>query len=220
MTTLREGFVSEIDAVRADILNMGQITIGALQKSIIALDELDREAAQKIIDEDEIINQLEIDIEQNCVLLIARQQPIAKDLRIVMTGLKITTDLERIGDHARDIAKTVFRIYPAREHVKPLVDIPQMARIASAMVRESLEAYHDLDLEKAQKVFQTDDEVDALYNRVFDSLVELMQREPEKIENGTHLISVARYLERIADHATNIAEWVVYLETGQRVRAN
>lgn len=220
MTTLREGFICELDSVRADILNMGQITIQALQKSIIALDELDLEASRKVIEEDEIINQLEIDIEQKCVLVIARQQPIAKDLRIVMTGLKITTDLERIGDHARDIAQTVFRIYPADKHVKPLVDIPKMAEIASQMVRESLEAYNDLDLEKAQKVFQTDDEVDALYDKVFTSLLELMEKDPKKIKNSTHLISVARYLERIADHATNIAEWVVYLETGQRVRAN
>lgn len=220
MLNLREGYDQELESLRLDILKMGDLAVQAMEKSLIALERLDLEIAKEVIEEDNQINQMETDIEQHCVLVIAKQQPIAKDLRIVMTGLKVTTDLERIGDYACNIAETVLRILPAESHVKPLVDIPKMAILAGKMVKASLESYHRLDLEMAQQVFQADDEVDALYKQVFEGLVALMEEHPETVKNGTLLIHVARCLERIADHSTNIAEWVVYLETGQRVRAN
>lgn len=155
------------------------------------------------------------------MVLIARQQPLAKDLRILSTGLKISTDLERIGDHAFDIAKIAKRLGEGGNgHVKPLLDIPRMAGLATQMLRDALTAYVNMDVELADKVCQADDEVDALYNQLFRELLTYMLANPAVINDATQLIFVARYLERVADHTTNIAEWVIYLQTGQRLHKN
>ena len=142
---------------------------------------------------------------------------MATDLRILGTGLKITTDLERIGDHAFDIAKIAVEI-GAEPLIKPLVDIPQMAELAQAMLQDCLQAYLNLDVQLAEKVIRDDDKVDQLYLQVYRDLLNYMIDDPTTINQATQLLFVARYLERIADHSTNVAEWVIYLVTGERLR--
>ena len=169
------------------------------------------------MDGDDLIDSMQVEIEDRCISLIARQQPVATDLRILGTGLKITTDLERIGDHAFDIAKIVLLIGD-EPLIKPLVDIPRMAVMAQSMLEDSLQAYLKLDIQLAEKVCRDDDLVDQLYHQVFRELLTYMLEDPKKINQATQLIFVARYLERIADHSTNVAEWVIYLVTGERLR--
>ena len=197
------------------------MVITAIERSIQALVDLDMELACQVIQGDDAIDELELLLEERCVVLIARQQPLAKDLRILSTGLKISTDLERIGDHAFDIAKIAKRLGEGGNgHVKPLLDIPRMAGLATQMLRDALTAYVNMDVELADKVCQADDEVDALYNQLFRELLTYMLADPAVINDATQLIFVARYLERVADHTTNIAEWVIYLQTGQRLHKN
>jgi len=189
----------------------------AIQNAVQSLARQDVELARQVMTGDDIIDQLEIDIEDKCMVLIARQQPMARDLRIIGTGLKITTDLERMGDHAYDIANVTLRL-ANQPLIKPLVDIPRMANMAQKMLSDSLEAYVTLDITLAEQICQADDEVDNLYQQVFRELLTFMMEDPRTITQATQLIFVARYLERIADHTTNIAEWTIYLVTGQRRR--
>ena len=221
MNTTRHNYDYELQGVRNDVLQMGQLVITAIERSIQALVDLDMELACQVIQGDDAIDELELLLEERCVVLIARQQPLAKDLRILSTGLKISTDLERIGDHAFDIAKIAKRLGEGGNgHVKPLLDIPRMAGLATQMLRDALTAYVNMDVELADKVCQADDEVDALYNQLFRELLTYMLANPAVINDATQLIFVARYLERVADHTTNIAEWVIYLQTGQRLHKN
>ena len=221
MNTTRHNYDYELQGVRNDILQMGLMVITAIERSIQALVDLDMELACQVIQGDDAIDELELLLEERCVVLIARQQPLAKDLRILSTGLKISTDLERIGDHAFDIAKIAKRLGEGGNgHVKPLLDIPRMAGLATQMLRDALTAYVNMDVELADKVCQADDEVDALYNQLFRELLTYMLADPAVINDATQLIFVARYLERVADHTTNIAEWVIYLQTGQRLHKN
>lgn len=221
MNTTRHNYDYELQGVRNDILQMGQMVITAIERSIQALVDLDMELACQVIQGDDAIDELELLLEERCVVLIARQQPLAKDLRILSTGLKISTDLERIGDHAFDIAKIAKRLGEGGNgHSKPLLDIPRMAGLATQMLRDALTAYVNMDVELADKVCQADDEVDALYNQLFRELLTYMLADPAVINDATQLIFVARYLERVADHTTNIAEWVIYLQTGQRLHKN
>ena len=221
MNTTRHNYDYELQGVRNDILQMGQMVITAIERSIQALVDLDMELACQVIQGDDAIDELELLLEERCVVLIARQQPLAKDLRILSTGLKISTDLERIGDHAFDIAKIAKRLGEGGNgHVKPLLDIPRMAGLATQMLRDALTAYVNMDVELADKVCQADDEVDAVYNQLFRELLTYMLANPAVINDATQLIFVARYLERVADHTTNIAEWVIYLQTGQRLHKN
>ena len=216
---VREGYDQELLEVQTDIVLMGETAVLALEKSIQALVDLDLRTADQIMAADDVIDQMEIDIENKCVTMIARQQPLARDLRVITTGLKITTDLERIGDYAFDISRIVSRMDHEKGHIKPLVDIPRMSAMACKMVRDALLAYKNGDLMLAQEVCQADDEVDSLYSQIFRELLTYMIEKPALISDATQLIFVARFLERAADHATNIAEWVVYLQTGQRIRA-
>ena len=221
MNTTRHNYDYELQGVRNDILQMGQMVITAIERSIQALVDLDMELACQVIQGDDAIDELELLLEERCVVLIARQQPLAKDLRILSTGLKISTDLERIGDHAFDIAKIAKRLGEGGNgHIKPLLDIPRIAGLATQMLRDALTAYVNMDVELADKVCQADDEVDALYNQLFRELLTYMLADPAVINDATQLIFVARYLERVADHTTNIAEWVIYLQTGQRLHKN
>ena len=217
MTMIRQNFEQELEALRQDLVRMGQIVQNAIRNAVDALARQDQALAQQIMDGDDIIDAMQVEIEDRCIALIARQQPVAKDLRVLGTGLKITTDLERIGDHAFDIAKIVQGI-GKEPLIKPLVDIPRMSALAQTMLDESLQAYLNLDIQLAEKVCRDDDVVDQLYHQVFRELLTYMLSDPSKINQATQLIFVARYLERIADHSTNVAEWVIYLVTGERLR--
>lgn len=214
---VRHSYDQELADLRQALQNMGKAVDKAIDDAVISLAQQDAELARQVMEYDDAIDQMEIEIEDKCMLLIARQQPLARDLRIIGTGLKITTDLERMGDHAYDIAKIAL----ATQHqplIKPLVDIPRMAQMTQTMLKNSLEAYTTLDIALAEQVCLNDDEVDNIYHQVFRELLTYMMEDPKTISQATQLIFVARYLERIADHATNIAEWTIYMVTGQRLR--
>jgi len=213
----RHSFDQELETLREELLRMGMLVSSAIQDAVQSLAKQDLELARKVISDDDSIDKLEEDIEDRCMVLIARQQPLARDLRIIGTGLKITTDLERMGDHAYDIANVTLRL-ANQPLIKPLVDIPRMAGKVEQMLSDSLAAYLEMDITKAEKVCQADDDVDSLYQQVFRELLTFMMEDPRTITQATQLLFVARYLERIGDHCTNIAEWTIYMVTGQRRR--
>lgn len=217
MGSTRQSYNLELEAVRQDILTMGALVTNAIEEAVKALATQNVDLARKVMDGDDDIDDWQVDIEDKCMVLIARQQPLARDLRILGTGLKITTDLERIGDHAYDIGKIAIEL-SKEELIKPLVDIPRMANLAQVMLQKSLEAYTNLDVNLAVQVCDDDDAVDSLYHQIVRELLTYMMEKPAVISQGTELLFVARYLERAADHATNIAEWVIYLVTGERLR--
>ncbi|MEG6586187.1 phosphate signaling complex protein PhoU [Dendrosporobacter sp. 1207_IL3150] len=219
MSITRQSYDHELENLRQEISKMGNMVAQAIGESVKALANQDVELSRKVMDGDDIIDAIEVEIEDKCMVLIARQQPLARDLRIIGTGLKITTDLERIGDHAFDIAKIAIKV-SQEPLVKPLVDLPRMAVMAQKMLKDSLEAYINMDISLAEQVCQADDGVDDIYQQIFRELLTYMMEDPRTISQATQLIFVARYLERVADHATNIAEWVIYLVTGQRMRKN
>lgn len=213
----RQSFDQELEALRQDLLKMGNLVNEAIRDAVQSLAKQDTELAKKVIVGDDVIDKMEEDIEDKCMVLIARQQPLAKDLRVIGTGLKITTDLERMGDHAYDIASVTLRL-ANQPLIKPLMDIPRMAAMSQKMLDQSLEAYFKLDIALAEQVCKADDDVDNLYQQVFRELLVIMMEDPQTINQAAQLIFVARYLERVADHCTNIAEWTIYLVTGQRRR--
>ena len=217
MTVVRQNFDQDLEALRQELVRMGEIVQVSIKDAVEALAKRDKDLARRVMEGDDVIDRMQVEIEDRCISLIARQQPVATDLRILGTGLKITTDLERIGDHAFDIAKIVLLIGD-EPLIKPLVDIPRMAEISQKMLKDSLQAYLKLDIELAEQVCRADDKVDDLYNQVFRELLTYMLEDAKKIKPATQLIFVARYLERIADHSTNVAEWVIYLATGERLR--
>ncbi len=217
MTVVRQSFDQDLESLRQDLVRMGEIVQVAIKEAVDALAKRDKDLAHSVMAGDDVIDRMQVEIEDRCISLIARQQPVATDLRILGTGLKITTDLERIGDHAFDIAKIVLLIGD-EPLIKPLVDIPRMAEIVQKMLHDSLQAYLMLDIQLAEQVCRADERVDELYNQVFRELLTYMLEDTKKIKQATQLIFVARYLERIADHSTNVAEWVIYLATGERLR--
>ena len=173
--------------------------------------------AQTVIDNDPVIDGLELGVEQRCVNLLALQQPMAKDLRLVATAISIVTDLERMGDHAVNISEATMRI-GNRPLIKPLIDIPRMAALSQDMIRGSLDAFVSRDAELARATCRKDDDVDATYEALFDELVGFIitSRDESVSTQAVNLLFVARFLERIADHATNIGERVIYMVTGRR----
>ena len=217
MTVVRQNFDQDLETLRQDLVRMGEIVQVSIKDAVDALAKRDKDLARRVMEGDDVIDRMQVEIEDRCISLIARQQPVATDLRILGTGLKITTDLERIGDHAFDIAKIVLLIGD-EPLIIPLVDIPRMAEISQQMLKDSLQAYLKLDIELAEQVCRADDMVDKLYHQVFRELLTYMLEDAKKIKQATQLIFVARYLERIADHSTNVAEWVIYLATGERLR--
>lgn len=214
--SVRQQYQHELESLREEILLMGNKVEKAVGDAIVALQRQDEVMARRIMAGDDEIDAMESGLEDRCMVLIARQQPLAGDLRVIATGLKIVTDLERVGDHAFDISKITLTLI-GQPLIKPLVDIPRMADCARRMVKDSLRAYLELDTRLAGEVCDADDEVDAIYQQIFRELVTYMMQDSKNITQAAQLLFVARYLERIADHATNIAEWVIYLATGQRM---
>ncbi|MGB9779986.1 MAG: phosphate signaling complex protein PhoU [Caldanaerobacter sp.] len=212
----RSRFEKELEELHYDILKMGSLVEEAIGNAIASLVNHDKEMAQKVIDEDDRINKMEIEIDDKCAKIMVTQHPIAKDLRIVLTGLKIVTDLERMGDYAVNIARTTLRIADEK-YIKPLIDIPRMSDVVREMVKLSLDSYVRQDLDLAKSIGEKDEIVDALYGQIFRELLTYMIEDPRNIHQAAEFLFVARYLERIADHTTNICEWVIYLETGERI---
>lgn len=198
---------------------MGGLVEKALNDSITSLKELDQELANRVVEEDQHINDFEYEIEAAAVHLIATQQPVAKDLRKIISFIKIAGDLERMGDFAVNIAKVTRRL-EGEKLIKPLVDIPQMAETAAKMVNTGLNAYIDENVELAYTLDDMDDQVDAFYKRILNELFEIMAKNPDTINQAIQLAFVGRYIERIGDHATNIGESVIYLVEGKKPDLN
>lgn len=215
----REHFREQLIELEQEILRMGAVVEDQLRAAVRALTERNRLLAAEVVEEDDRVDQMEMDIERHCLNLLALQQPLASDLRTVSTALKIITDLERMADHATDIAKVTLRL-GNEEFIKPLVDIPEMARLASSMVRLALNAYVHRSTDEAATMIRLDDDVDHLYATIFSDLISLMQDRPEAAGQVGHLLFVANYIERVADHATNIGEWVIFMVTGERKEMN
>jgi phosphate transport system protein len=215
----RHAFEEQLDILHRKLMSMGTLVEEAIHKAIKSLVERDVQLAEEVIQNDALINNLEDEIQTGCFRLIALQQPVGSDLRRLGTMLKLVTDLERMGDHAVAISKTTRRLM-AEPYVKPLIDIPLMADNVKAMVRDCLNAYIAKDKEAAEEIAARDDVVDKLFSKVFRDLIEVMTNNKQSISQGTHLLLVAQYLERIADHVTNICEWIIYMNTGKLTDLN
>jgi phosphate transport system protein len=193
---------------------MGSLIEEAINNTILSLKNQDIELAEKILKNDDEIDDLEKKIERICISLIARQHPLAKDLRKVSTALKIITDMERIADHSSDIAEIIIKM-AKEKYIRPLIDIQKMAELAKFMVQKSIDSYIKQDVNLAMEVCGSDDSVDDLFNKIVLELINVMRNEPKNVEQGIDFMFIAKYIERIGDHATNIAEWVVYNITGK-----
>ncbi|HBZ81035.1 MULTISPECIES: phosphate signaling complex protein PhoU [Brevibacillus] len=215
----RHAFEEQLDVLHRKLMSMGTLVEEAIHKSIKSLVERDVHLAEQVIAADPVINELEQEIQSECFRLIALQQPVGSDLRRLGTMLKLVTDLERMGDHAVSISKTTRRLM-AEPYVKPLIDIPLMADHVKAMVRDCLNAYIARNKEAAEEIAARDDIVDKLFATIFRDLIEVMTKNGNAISQGTHLLLVAQYLERIADHVTNICEWIIYMSTGKMTDLN
>ncbi|MHB1421272.1 MAG: phosphate signaling complex protein PhoU, partial [Bacillota bacterium] len=211
----RTTFDQALQGLQQDILRMGSYVEEAISRAVQSLKKQDVQLAVSVIEGDAVIDSLELEIEDKCMRLIATQQPMAKDLRRIGAALKIVVDLERMADYSCDIAKITKRI-AGQPLIKPLIDIPRMAEITQKMVKESLDSYVREDVQLAYSMAADDDNVDHLHNQVFRELLLMMMEDPRVITQATYLLFVSRYMERIADHATNIGETVIYLVTGER----
>jgi phosphate transport system protein len=214
---MQRHFVEELEALKTNLIKMGSFAEESIARSIRALLERDADLAREIIAQDERINAMEIEIGDAIVDLLALQQPVATDLRFILAALKINNDLERIGDHAVNIAESALK-YAGGEPVKPFVDLPNMAQVTKAMLRDSIDAFIHADSAKARAVLISDDTIDDLNRKIVAELVALMRTEPVLIEQALDLIRVSRNLERVADLSTNIAEEVVFVAEAHVVK--
>jgi len=210
-------FERELETLRERLLIMGGLAETMIHKSVKALVDREDPLIQAVLALEEEMDLLCIEIDDRCFTLLALRQPMASDLRFLVAGIKINSDLERIGDQAVSITLRARSLITQPE-VKPLIDIPRMARLAQEMVRKSLDAFVRRDTDLARSVIEADDEVDTLRDQVFRELLTYMMGDPSTIPRALNLILVSRHLERIADHATNIAEDVIYMVRGEDVR--
>jgi len=213
----RHHFEEEMQALKNRLLNMGALVEERVHDATNALIERRLDTAERIIASDQEINDLQIEIDERCLRLLALQQPMASDLRLITAAMKINADLERIGDQAVNIAEQAARIL-AHPPLKPIIDLPRMAEISERMTRESLDAFVRKDAKLARSILARDDEVDQLKDQVFRVLLTYMMADPGTIERALGLILISRHLERIADHATNIAEDVIFVVEAKDVR--
>jgi len=210
-------YEEDLRKLREDILYMGGLVEDQIQRAIRSLVDRDSDTANIIIERDHEVNRLDVDIDDLCIRLLALHQPAGRDLRFITTGLKITTDLERIGDMAVNICERALELNQEPQ-LKPYIDIPRMAHIAEGMIRESLDAFVREDTDLALKVCKDDEQVDQLNSQIFREVISFMIGDPLTINRAMKISSVSKYLERIADHATNIAEMVIFMVKGKSIR--
>jgi len=216
---VRADFDRNLKTLQDDLLSLGSMVEKAITKSLIGLKNRDLHLSRQVVEEDDYIDQHRYQLEEQCIDLIATQQPIAIDLRTLMAVLHISTELERMGDYAEGIAK-ISVMMGDEPPLKPLIDIPRMAEKATTMLRRSLDALVHRDEVAARQVCNDDDEVDELYDQIYRELLTYMIEDPSTIQRATYLLWVAHDLERIADRATNIAERVIFLLTGRLTKIN
>ncbi len=214
---LRSKFDHQMQVLNNELIEMGALVEEAIASAIKALKEQDTELAQKVVSADQAINQKERDIEAMCLRLLLQQQPAARNLRLISAALKMITDMERIGDQAADIAEiSVF--LADKPHVTELVHIPRMGEATAKMVTQAIDAFVEKNLNLALEVVAYDDVVDNLFSQIKQELIDLIRNDREAAQQALDLMIITKYLERIGDHAVNVAEWVVFSITGQHVR--
>ncbi|WIV11358.1 phosphate signaling complex protein PhoU [Proteiniborus sp. MB09-C3] len=211
---MRNRFDRELELLNTELIEMGLLIENAIKKAVEALINKDEILAKEAINFDEIIDEKEKEIESRCLKILLQQQPVASDLRLVSTALKMITDMERIGDHASDISEITLRLKD-KEYIKNLEHVHQMAQATTKMVKDSIDAFVARDLVLAYEVEDYDDVVDDLFNTVKNELIALIRENAESGEQAVDLLMVAKYFERIGDHAVNIAEWVAFSITGK-----
>ncbi len=216
MEIIRGHFTRQLREVQEDLVNMTQAAKKMLQMAIESLQERNVEKAKEVIALDDIVDSYNLKIEEKCLRMIALQQPVAKDLRVIAAVMKIITDVERIGDYSIDIAKFSIRLAD-KSLFKPLIDIPKMAGIVIKMLEETSATFIQKDLNVVQKVVEDDDQVDALYRSIHEEVVTYIEKDPSVTRQAIWILMIARYLERIGDHITNITERIYYMETGEMI---
>lgn len=211
--TVRITYEHELEELNKDLREMAFMVEKAIEQTFVAFEDQNYTLAEDVIKGDRTVNDMERAIESRCLSLILRQQPVACDLRQISTALKVVTDLERIGDHASDIAELILRI--KSEHAYHIVKhLPLMAEEARKMVHDAVEAFISQDLEETEKIIRMDDRVDSLFNQVKTDVISLLKTSPDQADQGIDLLMVAKYLERIGDHAVNVSEWTEFSKTG------
>ncbi len=214
---MQRHFHEELEALKQTLLAMGGLVEDQIRRVMRALTERNDALAQEVIERDRQVNAYDVEVDETCVNLLALHQPAAGDLRFITTAMKIVTDLERIGDQAVNIAQRALELN-REPQLKPYIDLPRMAALAQAMVKDSLDAFVTRDTELARRVCGADTEVDALKEQIFRELLTYMMEDARTIPRAIRLILISRFMERVADHATNIAEMVVYMVEGKMVR--
>ena len=214
---MQRHFHEELEALKQTLLAMGGLVEDQIRRAMRALLERDDVIAQEVIERDRQVNTYDIEVDEQCVNLLALHQPAAGDLRFITTAMKIVTDLERIGDQAVNIAQRALELN-REPQLKPYIDLPRMADKAQRMVKESLDAFVARDTALARQVCGEDAEVDALKEQIFRELLTFMMEDPRTVSRAIRVILISRFMERVADHATNIAEMVIYLVVGKMVR--
>jgi phosphate transport system protein len=214
---MQRHFHEELEALKQTLLAMGGLVEDQIRRVMTALLERDSDLAQEVIDRDRQVNAYDVEVDEKCVELLALHQPTAGDLRFITTAMKIVTDLERIGDQAVNIGQRTLELN-LEPQLKPYIDLPRMAERAQRMVKESLDAFVARDTDLARRVCAADEEVDALKEQIFRELLTFMMADARTIPRSIRLILISRFLERVADHATNIAEMVIYMVDSKMVR--
>jgi phosphate transport system protein len=209
--------IQELEHLKEMLLKMAALVEASIRYSVESLVERESELAQQVIADDHKINAYDVHIDEECVRLLALKQPMGKDLRFITTAIKITTDLERIGDNSVNIAERAIELNK-EPLLKPYIDIPRMSRIVQGMVRNSIDAFVNEDARLAREVIIRDDEVDDLNEMVWKELMLIMTKDPSTVSRAVKITYISKYLERIGDHATNIAETVVYMVEGKIIR--
>jgi len=212
---IRKEYIEDLEKLKGEVLRMGELSKESAKNAIKALVQRDTELASKILKENAVIDELEFDIENRCMKLIALQQPMAVDLRTIGTCMKVITDFDRISDLAGDIAVIVRRIAD-EPHAKPLIDVPRMSEISQGMISDCLTAFSAGDIKILEDFSERDDVIDALFDQVRRELMMIMIENPKCIANASHLLFVGLHLERIGDHACNIASRIIYMVTGEK----
>ena len=210
-------YEEELRLIKEKVLRLGGLVEEGITNSIKALVERDTDLAKRTIENDHVVNGLEVEIDELCLKVLALRQPAASDLRLITTAIKIITDLERIGDMAVNVCERAVELND-EPPLKPYIDIPRMAEAAQRMLKESLDAFVNGDTDLATKVLVEDDFVDDLNRQIFRELLTFMMEDPNTISRGMKVLFISKYLERIADHATNIAEMVVFMVKGKVIR--
>ena len=215
--SIRKIFEDELAELKTELVEMCRLTETMIENSITALIARDRELGKSVKEIDKRVDEYEMDIEKKCMRILLKQQPVAKDFREVSTALKMITDIERFGDQASDIGDLVYTM-PGDKYIKKLTHIKAMGELAVKMVRESVNSFIRNDEKLADEVIQTDDQMDELFITVKNELIELIKKDSSNGDQAIELMMVAKYLERIGDHAVNVAEWTKYNETGVHLK--